>query len=1132
METYLKSGNLAQLVNGTWRSNVICGEHPDRGVTLLANKAFDKHQFVCEYEGDLITVEEAERREERYAADGKGCYLLYFTGKDGTKYVRDPTGREVPGKYISHSKSPNLYTHLYTVEEQPRIVLCAKEHIDAGVELFFDYWGGGRTPKDIPWAGYRREVCMIYAYMIILPIATYWITSINVMYTVYPQQPAIASTSATGTTARRALAESMMDLEAVEEREGSLVIAEDEWDEVFSGDDDMYDDEEPEGERGDGERTVHQRLDNTGYFELRDMLSHYSTDEKVYLLQSIVTVRKHNALTIALMVEALAASTLKDELGRILTGRPVSAHRADTVTAIYDKAGECNTEVHPIITVVRLLCMGDGMETLTTAMDELESPTKVKGSQGSQKAIKESQGSHTSRPASAPTTPQKAKRSRVSGNDDYRRLTRNEHKMHDWRMNLIPTDCRGSMYTHQSVEGQNRYKFYILVIGGRRLSTADCAAKMQVANNLDVMGILAVMDNDPEVNAHGVMLSESTYLVIGLARLTTFNVLLQSVYGMVQAVIEESDMDRCIVAPLTREGYDWFLKEMEEAPDRNIIGNIDEKSRKRLGLQEPEVRDTFIKLVDYLEQARVKTHTEIVNLLDKIEPGDKMFKVIGTLRDKAHAMKSSVEISLWYLQQRKKYLPPHISDNGSLLSGRLWHHVYKKYCKERRAGELFTWDDLLDRVWFIENVLAPQTACEQLLIGQGIQPQRFVNDLLEMLVHQTRRHRCIVLYSKEKMCGKSILVDAILQLFNGKRMCLDHYNGREFTLGSCANAGCVVVEDPGRNGLLYMEGTLRAHVDGDAVPINEKNRAIYERRFPPMFVTTNCEHALTLFLTRAKHYTFTKQIGTIFKTRKVDSIPPSDIALMICKYTIFPMCAAMYKGYIPFKQTGLTQCSEDVGYGHSPFCRQMLYLSRIEKMCPPVKERFLSDAGLIEIDGYERIRPHNVGITITNRQLTNADTYMQHVITREWQEKHPCQHSEDTEAANKACLFVRNALVPISAAMNQCIEGESQYMPHEIEVPFVGDDIWTSETFRKADLQARETAIPEYTLISEAEKVRIVTNLETATETCMKGMARHARLSTIACARRDVYNMMTGKTQMSLRDADQQYVRQTEDMFG
>lgn len=54
-----------------------------KGRGIVAARKFEKGEFVVEYAGDLISMEEAQIREAIYARDENiGCYMYYFKHKN------------------------------------------------------------------------------------------------------------------------------------------------------------------------------------------------------------------------------------------------------------------------------------------------------------------------------------------------------------------------------------------------------------------------------------------------------------------------------------------------------------------------------------------------------------------------------------------------------------------------------------------------------------------------------------------------------------------------------------------------------------------------------------------------------------------------------------------------------------------------------------------------------------------------------------------------------------------------------------------------------------------------------------------------------------------------------------------
>ena len=57
-----------------------------KGRGVVSTTPLKRGDFVCEYSGELITFDEAKRREKDYSDDSSiGCYMYYFEYKN-TKY--------------------------------------------------------------------------------------------------------------------------------------------------------------------------------------------------------------------------------------------------------------------------------------------------------------------------------------------------------------------------------------------------------------------------------------------------------------------------------------------------------------------------------------------------------------------------------------------------------------------------------------------------------------------------------------------------------------------------------------------------------------------------------------------------------------------------------------------------------------------------------------------------------------------------------------------------------------------------------------------------------------------------------------------------------------------------------------
>ncbi|XP_063697078.1 histone-lysine N-methyltransferase Set8 [Culicoides brevitarsis] len=128
----------------------------NKGRGIVASRTFRKNEFVLEYVGELISIAEANKRETQYAKDeNTGCYMYYFKYSEQQFCIdaTEETGRL--GRLVNHSRNGNLVTKTVAVKGQPHLILVAKNDINPGVELTYDY--GDRSKESLthhPWLAY------------------------------------------------------------------------------------------------------------------------------------------------------------------------------------------------------------------------------------------------------------------------------------------------------------------------------------------------------------------------------------------------------------------------------------------------------------------------------------------------------------------------------------------------------------------------------------------------------------------------------------------------------------------------------------------------------------------------------------------------------------------------------------------------------------------------------------------------------------------------------------------------------------------------------------------------------------------------------------------------------------------
>eukprot|EP00871_Galdieria_phlegrea_P002926 jgi/Galph1/3634/GphlegSOOS_G2306.1 len=106
----------------------------DRGWGLKAAQFIPKGTFIMEYQGEVVDLDEYERRKRRY----RGEQHFYFMSLDAGHMI-DASRKSNMARFINHSCQPNCHTEKWNVIGEPCVGIFASKDIEPGTELVFDY---------------------------------------------------------------------------------------------------------------------------------------------------------------------------------------------------------------------------------------------------------------------------------------------------------------------------------------------------------------------------------------------------------------------------------------------------------------------------------------------------------------------------------------------------------------------------------------------------------------------------------------------------------------------------------------------------------------------------------------------------------------------------------------------------------------------------------------------------------------------------------------------------------------------------------------------------------------------------------------------------------------------------------
>ncbi|EGO01096.1 hypothetical protein SERLA73DRAFT_50848 [Serpula lacrymans var. lacrymans S7.3] len=103
---------------------------------LYAMERISRGEMVIEYVGEVIRAQVADKREKVYERQGIGSSYLFRIDED---LVVDATKKGNLGRLINHSCDPNCTAKIITINGEKKIVIYAKQDIELGEEITYDY---------------------------------------------------------------------------------------------------------------------------------------------------------------------------------------------------------------------------------------------------------------------------------------------------------------------------------------------------------------------------------------------------------------------------------------------------------------------------------------------------------------------------------------------------------------------------------------------------------------------------------------------------------------------------------------------------------------------------------------------------------------------------------------------------------------------------------------------------------------------------------------------------------------------------------------------------------------------------------------------------------------------------------
>ncbi len=103
----LDKATIAEMVSSSKEGSIAVGKN-DKGKCLVATSDILPGEYICRYEGQLLSDQEGRRRFADYPKN-LGSYMIHFNPGGGWRWLDATVSHlDKPGRYINHSLNPNL----------------------------------------------------------------------------------------------------------------------------------------------------------------------------------------------------------------------------------------------------------------------------------------------------------------------------------------------------------------------------------------------------------------------------------------------------------------------------------------------------------------------------------------------------------------------------------------------------------------------------------------------------------------------------------------------------------------------------------------------------------------------------------------------------------------------------------------------------------------------------------------------------------------------------------------------------------------------------------------------------------------------------------------------------------------